>query len=269
MALASPPLWALAQATVSLSEATPEARTPIFFPQTGNHRNDTNAFSYTCYTPLEKGSAAPGRSPYNNLCFLIPLPESSQRQCLRTWVLDVLSGQWTPIRRRSNAFLPQHLCQQHEHQRAIGEQHSQPCGGGSTVGTRLSILLSNNGALIDIVAGGARSQSVGLLRSDACPWRKGDISSCRWNRSKVNGEYITTMCIAVQSAPLSSFMFILVLQPGTGAHLHFAGWAVSKHSEPRAPSAARKMSPGITDFGSESSKIKLTGKAKLHVANPS
>ena len=24
-----------------------------------------NAFSYTCYTPPDKGSAAPGRSPYN------------------------------------------------------------------------------------------------------------------------------------------------------------------------------------------------------------
>ena len=75
---AAPQPTTTVHSTCTPSLQPPKARTPTFSPQTGNHRNYTNAFSYTCYTPPEKGSAAPGRSPYNPGAghAHVPLPEA-------------------------------------------------------------------------------------------------------------------------------------------------------------------------------------------------
>ena len=78
-----------------------------------------NAFSYTCYTPPEKGSAAPGRSPYNPGAghAHVPLPEAfgwcpkviyARRPCRRPfcWTAGIprVDPRSTPARIRSTDF---------------------------------------------------------------------------------------------------------------------------------------------------------------------
>ena len=65
IAPAAPPPTTTVHSTCAPSLQPPKATAPSFSLQTGRHRHYTNAFSYTCYTPPERGSAAPGRSPYN------------------------------------------------------------------------------------------------------------------------------------------------------------------------------------------------------------
>ena len=70
IAPAAPPPTTTVHSTCAPSLQPPKATAPSFSLQTGRHRHYTNAFSYTCYTPPERGSAAPGRSPYNKFWFL-------------------------------------------------------------------------------------------------------------------------------------------------------------------------------------------------------
>ena len=65
IAPAAPPPTTTVHSTCAPSLQPPKATAPSFSLQTGRHRHYTNAFSYTRYTPPERGSAAPGRSPYN------------------------------------------------------------------------------------------------------------------------------------------------------------------------------------------------------------